>query len=289
MNDVEYKENVMLAAMSPIRIGNEARFIAYPNNIDILTKLVRFLEKIKIRYKILGRMSNVLPPDEKYDGIIVKTDRISKISVKGRTVVAFCGASMPVLGQKLCSVGLSGFEPLSGIPGSIGGAILGNAGAFGREVSDLVSSVSAYHIDSGTSVVINASECEFGYRNSFFKNGEYLILAVKLDLSFCDEASIKSAMNGFKDKRRITQPIGKPSLGSTFKRPSTDVSAAKLIDDCGLKGFRIGDAVISAKHAGFIVNDGCAKASDYLSLADFAAERVKEKYNVFLEREIEVL
>ena len=289
MNDVEYRENVKLADISPVKIGGMARIIAYPDNNDKLIKLLRFLESVKIKYKILGRMSNILPLDEEYVGIIVKTDRIAYLSFKDGRIVASCGVSIPSLGQQLCSLGLSGFEPLSGIPGSIGGSILGNAGAFGREISDLVSSVTAYHIDSGSTVVFSAIECGFDYRNSIFKNGEYLILTASFDLSLCDEASIRTAMNGFREARRATQPIGIPSLGSTFKRPSIDVSAAKLIDNCELKGFRIGDAVISQKHAGFIVNEGNAKASDYLFLADFAAKKVKEKYNVFLEREIEVL
>lgn len=289
MNDVEYKENASLAAISTVKIGANADLIVYPNNIDKLVSLVSFFRKSKIRHKILGRMSNVLPPDENYCGVIVRTNRFCDYKIKGNLISASAGAFLPYLAKKTADAGLSGLEELSGIPGSLGGAVAGNAGAFGREISDLVESVRVFDVNSGVISDLKSNELGFKYRTSIFKSQELIILSASLRTCYSDKICIFSKISEYAKRRRGTQPVGFPSLGSTFKRPGDGIYAAKMIDECGLKGYKIGGASISERHAGFIVNVGGATASDYLSLADYATECVYRKFGINLEKEIEIL
>ena len=289
MNDVEYKEGLSLAEISPIRIGEKAKIVAYPSGETKLLMLSLFLKKNKIKHKILGRMSNVLPPDEGYNGVIIRTDRIKNISVYGERVIVGSGVSMPTLSRELCKCGLSGFEGLSGIPGSIGGAIVGNAGAFGREISDIIQSVTVFDPDRCETISMSCEECGFSYRDSVFKESSLIVLSAELKLIGSDSRIIFEEMKRISDCRRKSQPTDLPSLGSTFKRPSPDISAARLIDECGLKGHSIGGATVSEKHAGFIVNSGGATAKDYIELSELIKKCVFEKYQINLEREIEIL
>ena len=289
MNDVEYRENVLLSSLSPIRIGNAAKIIAYPDSEAKIVNLLRFLWNNEIKYKILGRMSNTLPPDEKYEGVLIRTDRLKELSIRQDSLFVCAGASLSYVSVMLGSEGLSGFEAICGIPGSIGGAVSGNAGAFGREMSDLVESVRAYDIADDQIIDLTNAECHFNYRDSIFHEKDFLILSVRFKLIRSDKDSVIFQMRQVADIRKKTQPIDMPSLGSSFKRPSAGVSAAKLIDECGLKGFRIGGAAVSEKHAGFIVNLGRATAKDYIDLSDYVKKCVFEKYKIQLEREIEIM
>ncbi len=288
MNDVEYRENYPMSNLSAVRIGNNALIVAYTKDEGELIGLFDFLNDSKIKNKILGRMSNVLPSDEIYSGVIVKTDRFSEVNISENIITAAAGTSLIGLAFKACGVGLSGLEELSGIPGSIAGAIYGNAGAFGREIADLILDVRAYDINRGCTEVLSAQECSFGYRDSIFKRKKYIILSARLSLTADQTANIRQNIEKYKRIRVSTQPVGSYSLGSTFKRTG-GASAGALIDSCGLKGYRIGGAEISPIHAGFIVNSGDATAADYLGLADYAAERVYNVRGVRLEREIEVM
>ncbi len=289
MNDVEYKEGLPLASISPIRIGAEADIVAFPDDEAKLVLFLKFLENTRIKYKISGRMSNLLPPDEKYSGVLIRTDRINAHYFDGNMLSVSCGASIPYISSLTQAAGLGGFERLSGIPGSIGGAAVGNAGAFGREISDLIIDIRVCDIIEKSIYTLPLRECSFSYRSSSLKNRDIIVLSARFRLCYSDKSSIKAEMNRCKDIRRATQPIGAPSLGSVFKRPSAAVSAAELIDKCGLKGYGIGGAQISEKHAGFIVNAGRATAKDYILLSEFAAKCVYEKYGIALEREIEIM
>ena len=289
MNDVEYKKDALLSKISPIRIGAEADLIAYPDSEIKLIELVQLLEKTKTPYKILGRMSNMLPPDEKYEGVIVRTDRICGLQISGNVLDVYAGASMPSVALHLRDVGLSGFEGLSGIPGSIGGAIVGNAGAFGREISHLLLSVKAYDIGSDAIVYLSNDECRFCYRDSVFKTNRLIILSARFLLTKSDSTIIDAEMRRCREIRQRTQPTDKPSLGSAFKRPAPDISAARLIDECGLKGYVIGGARVSTKHAGFIINDGRATADDYIELLKYIQKCVFEKYKIQLKPEVEIM
>ena len=235
MNDVKYKENFRLSLISPIKIGGLARFVTYPECQDKLIKIIKFLRKNKIKYKILGRMSNSLPPDTNYDGLIIRTDLLSRRIIRGRFVEVGAGLSLPLLAKLTADGGLSGFEELSGIPGSLGGAIRGNAGAYGREISDLISRVTIYNCRTSSIENIRADKICFQYRSSSLIDDEIIILSARLSLVRSDKNSTNSLIQAFREKRTASQPVGQPSLGSTFKRPRKDLSAARLIDECGLK------------------------------------------------------
>ena len=289
MNDVEYRENVNLKSLSPIRIGGNAKIVAYPDSALKFTRVLRFLGMLKCKYRILGRMSNVLPSDNGYDGVIIKTDRIRKFYVTSNTLYTYCGITTAILAGEMCRAGLSGLEELSGIPGSIGGAIFGNAGAFGREIADAVSEVTFYSPADDCVYTATAGEIDFSYRNSGFKRGLGHIISARLNLTHSDKDLVAARMKNVKEKRERTQPVGELSLGSTFKRPHGELPAAKMLDECGLKGCSIGAAEISKKHAGFIINRGGALAGDYIALSDYASNKVYEKFGVRLEREVELL
>ncbi len=289
MNDVEYREDVEMRSLSSVKIGGLAEIVAFPHREEELLKLVRFLTNAEIPYKVLGRMTNVLPNDSDYHGIIVITDRFSEFYFDKTLVYATAGVSLPLLALMAERIGLSGFEEVAGIPGSIAGSVIGNAGAFGKEVGQIVDSVRFYDIESDSIVQLSANECLFSYRSSRFKGQKGVLLSACFSLYDCNALEIKKRRIFFKEKRLFTQPSGIPSLGSTFKRPLNNVSAGKLIEECGLKGFSVGDAEISTKHAGFIVNKGNATAKDYLATAEVAVDRVLTNFGIKLEYEIEVM
>ena len=288
-NEVKYTRGESLSRLSTVRIGGICDIIVYPDSEDKLVRLVEFLEKGKIRYKILGRMSNVLPPDDIYRGVIIRTDLMSHAGFQGNIITAEAGISLPRLSSLCQDISLSGLEELSGIPGSLGGAIFGNAGAYGREISDLVIGVRAYDVDSKTVVELSGQMLGFGYRTSAFKSSRHVILSARLDLSFGDEDKIRSKIREISTKRRNSQPINMPSLGSTFKRPGENIYPWRLIDECGLRGLTIGGATVSEKHAGFIVNQGNATSADYLAVVSYVKNTVQEKTGVNLEYEFEIL
>ena len=286
MNDVEHKENYPLSEISAIRIGGKADLVVYPKSEKELICLVNRLLEKEIKFKILGRMSNVLPSDEGYRGVVIRTDRLKEYAIEGEVATVASGVGIPYLAAKTAELGLSGLEQLSGIPCSLGGAIFGNAGAFGREMGDLIRSVRAFSIREGKIIDFSVEKCIFSYRSSIFKSGEHVILSAVLKFLKSDENTVKESIHKYRKMRLDTQPHGLLSLGSTFKRPQGD-SAGRMIDECGLKGYTIGGAQISEKHAGFIVNIGNASAEDYKNLAEYAQGAVYQRFGTRLEYEIE--
>ena len=288
-NDVKYTRDEYLSRLSTVKIGGMADFVAYPDSETKLIHLVEFLEEEKIEYKILGRMSNVLPPDDIYRGVIVRTDLMRRVDFQDNIIVAEAGISLPRFSSLCQDMSLSGLEELSGIPGSLGGSIFGNAGAYGREISDLVGGVRAYDVEKRAIFDIPIEKLGFSYRTSAFKQSRLVILSARLKLVCCDRENIRAKIGEISAKRRSSQPIDKPSLGSTFKRPNENVYPWRLIDSCGLRGFSIGGAGVSKKHAGFIVNQGNATSDDYLAVATYVKNTVQEKTGVTLEYEFEIL
>ena len=289
MNDVEYRKNVEIKSISSVKIGALADVVAFPNSEEKLIQIVRFFENVNYPYLIVGRMSNILPSDTHFRGILIKTDRLSNISVNNNRITASCGVFLPSLAISAEKMGLSGFEELSGIPGSVSGAVIGNAGAFGREIGDLVDYVCIYDFESDSVLRFSGSESMFEYRSSCYKKKKCVVLSMGFLLTEGSIDKIKENRQGFTQRRIMTQPIGIPSLGSTFRRPAENISAAKLIDICGLRGICFGDAQISEKHAGFIVNKGDAISKDYLALSEFAKKCVHHKFGIDLEYEIEIM
>lgn len=289
INDVKYKQNVCLKNLSPVRIGGFASVVIYPQNEDILTLLVEFLNNYKISYKILGRMSNTLFKDNFYKDVLIKTDFLSYMSLDEIYLNASAGTSVHLLSKYAMHNGLSGLEEVSGIPGSLGGAIYGNAGAYGKEIGDVISSVRIFDPMENKISHYSREECDFLYRSSVFQNSDKIILSASLKLTKSSEKEVGEKIERFRLLRKQNQPINMPSLGSTFKRTPSGESAAKLIDMCSLRGYSIGGAQISEKHAGFIVNAGNATAENYIALMDLASSNVFDKFGVRLVKEIEIL
>ena len=264
--------------------GNAACFIE-PENAEQLAKVLSYLQKTEQDYFVLGNGSNLLVSDLGYDGVVIYIgDKMGKICVDGSRITVQAGALLSQTAHAAMEAGLTGMEFASGIPGSIGGAMMMNAGAYDGEMSRLVESVTVLD-PSGESMILENETMEFGYRTSIIKNRPFIVLEAQMLLETGDVEAIRGKMDDFAGRRRSKQPLEYPSAGSTFKRPE-GYFAGKLIMDAGLRGYRIGGAQVSEKHCGFIINVGNASAADISELMDEVAEKVKEQFGVTLEPEI---
>lgn len=287
IKEVDFKENVNTSYSSTVRIGGVSELVVYPKSIEQLIYATEMFKLTDKRVKIVGRKSNVLFMDGELKSILVDTAKLNDIKIEANTLTALCGTSLPRLAKLAQSKALSGLEELFGIPGSVGGAVFGNAGAFGREICELVESVTVYDKELNEIIELSGVECGFSYRGSAFSSRDFVILSVKLHLVESERDTVFKRMTECKSRRSAAQPT-LPSLGSTFKRPSHGY-VGEMVEKCGLSGYKIGGAQISEKHAGFIVNTGGACASDYLKLMELASGRVFEKYALRLEPEIKII
>ncbi len=288
--DVKISRNADTSALTSIRCGGKVRLLLEPETLEAFSLTVKALKSLGAQYRIIGGMSNTLPPDGLYDGALVRTQRINRVAfTENNRVTAEAGASLSSLARLAAQRSLGGLEELSGIPGTVGGAIWGNAGANGRSISDLIHSVTAYDLEAEETVTFNAEALCFGYRESIFKSGgRYMILSAELVLTKGEESEILTRIKALAEKRRATQPLDMPSLGSIFKHPQGHF-APRLIEELGMKGVSIGGAMISKKHAGFIVNTGNATSKDVTDLVGLIKERVLSRYGILLEEEINIL
>lgn len=284
------KKNESMKLHTSFKIGGNAEWFVSLNEIDEIKRLVLFIKENNIPLFVIGNGTNLLVNDNGVKGIVLKIN-LDHIEIKNKEndiyVTVGSGVKLIPLALNLAQNNISGFEFASGIPGTIGGAIHMNAGAYGNEMKDIV--VSTKYMDyEGNIVVINNKEHEFKYRNSIFTKKEAIILETVLKLEVGKYDQIKQKMDEYKEKRINTQPMNLPNAGSTFKRGDKFITA-KLIDEAGLKGYSIGDAEISTKHAGFIVNKGNATAKEVLELAEYVKKKVYEKFGEIIELEIEVI
>lgn len=285
------KTNEPMKNHTSFKIGGPAEIYIKITSIEELQKVLEFAKKENIKITILGNGSNVLVSDKGIKGIVIRTN-LKEINIENKdseNVEVTVNDAVPIgfLAQKFLKEEITGFEELSGIPGTIGGAILMNAGAHGKEIKDIVTEVTAMDYN-GKIFNFTNEEAEFTYRHSKFSNGEYIILQAKMLLQKGNREEIKAKMDEYAQYRKEKQPIEYPSAGSTFKR-GTDFITAKLIDEAGLKGYSIGGAKISEKHAGFIINTGDATAKDVLDLAMYVTDKVYEKFGKKIEFEIKIL
>lgn len=285
------KQNEPMKNHTSFKIGGPAEFFVKVNSVEELKELLQLCEINKIPLTIVGNGSNLLVLDNGIKGIVLKIE-LKQIQIKdieeGKVeVIVDSGVQLGLLAQNLLKEEISGFEELSGIPGTIGGAVVMNAGAHGKEMKDIVTEITAIDYNGNMHIFTN-EESEFSYRHSKFLDEKYIILQVKLLLEKEKREEIKSKMNEYAKYRKEKQPIEYSSAGSTFKR-GTDFITAKLIDDAGLKGYSIGGAKISEKHAGFIINTGNATAKDVLDLVEYVTDKVYEKFGKKIELEIKVL
>ncbi len=284
------KENIILnepmSRHTSFHIGGPARYFVTPSDKDELCRIIDCCRKNKANYFILGNGSNLLVSDKGYDGVIINTSKsLGAISVQEDMIYADAGVLLSKISSAALANELTGFEFASGIPGTLGGAIVMNAGAYGGEMKDVVVSVNAYDPNTNSIVTMLPCELKFGYRTSAFKELDHVVLDVCLKLKNGDPLEIKNKIDELKAMRTSKQPLNYPSAGSAFKRPK-DNFAGKLIMDAGLSGFSIGDAAVSKKHCGFFVNLGNATASDMKKLFDEVIRTVDEKFNVLLEPEV---
>lgn len=274
-----------MAAHTTFRTGGEAAvFVEVPGKQQ-LTQLVQYMAKISQEFFVLGKGSNLLVGDKGYPGIVLNLGKqFARIEVEGNIIRAEAGASLPQVAVIAMQHGLSGLEFAAGIPGSIGGAIVMNAGAYDGEMKQVTKCVTVLN-QMGEEMVLDCDTMEFGYRTSIIKNRPFVVEEVELQLTKGDPAEIKAKMDDFNGRRKEKQPLEYPSAGSTFKRPE-GYFAGKLIMDAGLRGFRIGGAQVSEKHCGFVINVGNASSADVREVIDEVRERVKQQFGVTLEPEV---
>ena len=264
------------------KVGGKALAIIFPDNIDKLIKLLDYLHKEKIKYKIVGNGSNLIFSDNNYEGVIIKLDEFNNLEIRDNIVNVGAGYNLIKLSLKVARLGLVGLEFASGIPGTVGGAVYMNAGAYKSDMGYVVREVKVLTPDLKIKTLYN-KDMNFHYRSSFLQNNPgYICLEVKIALRKGDPNAILEIIKERKQRRIITQPLEYPSAGSVFRNPSNDF-AGRLIEELGYKGKHIGGAYVSEKHANFIINkNNNATASDIKNLISEIKEKVKEKYNIDL-------
>ncbi len=265
------------------KIGGNAEIVLLPETVPEMVEIIKNTENPLV----LGKGSNVLVSDGGIKGIVVITEKITGLSIDGNVIKADCGVMLSKIANHALENSLEGFEFASGIPGTLGGAVLMNAGAYGGEMKDVIKSVT-YCDEKGEAFTIDNKECDFAYRHSFFSDKKLYILSAEIELKKGDKEEIRFKMNDFNSRRKEKQPLNFPSAGSTFKRPE-GYFAGKLIGDSGLKGFMSGGAQVSEKHAGFVINTGNATCKDVLDVIKHCKKTVLEKFGVELETEVKII
>ena len=267
------------------RVGGEADALVCVTDSEMLQKIVSYMAKVSQEFFILGKGSNLLVSDKGDRGVILDMSKgLTDVRVEGNTIIAQAGASLPQVAVLAAEHGLSGLEFAAGIPGTIGGAVVMNAGAYDGEMKQVVKKVTVLN-QTGEEMELDNATMEFGYRTSIIKNRPFVVQEVVFELEPGDPEEIKKKGAEFNQRRRDKQPLELPSAGSTFKRPE-GYFAGKLIMDAGLRGYRIGGAQVSEKHCGFVINVGNASASDIYDLMDEVSEKVYDQFGVKLEPEV---
>lgn len=270
------------------RVGGAADYFVSPESAEEVQKIILLCKEAGMPYYILGNGSNLLVSDHGYRGVIIQIYKsMSEVSVKGELVTAQAGALLSAIAAKAAEESLTGFEFASGIPGTIGGAAVMNAGAYGGEMKDVLEQVTVL-TKEGELLTLPREELEMGYRTSRVARNQYIVLEAVIRLTYGEQKQIRETMNELKEKRTTKQPLEYPSAGSTFKRPE-GYFAGKLIEDAGLRGFQVGGAQVSEKHCGFVINKDNATAAEVRELIRQVSERVKANSGVTLEPEVKML
>lgn len=286
---IAWKANEPLAGHCTFKIGGPAAVYVQPVTDEQIRQTVDLCKKLSQRYYLLGNGSNVLFSDNGYDGVVIDLscgEKAVEVTEDGR-VIAAAGAQLSRVCLAALDASLTGLEFAYGIPGTVGGAVYMNAGAYGGEIVEVLKSVRVLTHD-GLIETRNASQLDLSYRHSIFEQTGECVLSAEFQLMSGDAAEIRSKMDDLMGRRRDKQPLDKPNAGSTFKRP-VGAFAGALIDQCGLRGYQVGGAAISEKHCGFVVNLGGATCADVLELCAQVADIVKEKTGYTLEKEIRVI
>ncbi len=284
---INYIANEPLSKHTTFRIGGPAKYIFMPENIEEIKQVIEYCKKSGEKYIVLGNGSNVLVSDEGYDGVVIQIyNNFKHIEVSENKIYAQSGALLSKIAAVARDNSLGGMEFAAGIPGTLGGAVVMNAGAYGGEMKDIVSYVDILE-PNGEVKRYSCDEMEFGYRHSIVDK-DRIVLGAEILLEPRDKIAIISRMNELKEARVSKQPLEYPSAGSTFKRPE-GYFAGKLIDDCGLRGYSVGGAMISEKHCGFVINYDNATCEDVIELMKNVSDIVHEKFGVRLEPEVKII
>ncbi len=287
--NINYKREAAMSSLTTFKIGGACAVAVFPDSKEQMLSAIEATSDIGARVKVIGRGSNLLCSDDGYDGIVIVTDRANSVRIDGAYAECESGASLTAVASACADAGLCMAEFMYGIPGTVGGGVFMNAGAYGGQMSDVVEAVECVSIKTFERFTLSREKLDFSYRHSFFSaNREYAVLCVKLKLDFGDKENIQAKMQDLITRRREKQPLQYPSAGSTFKRCEGHYTS-QLIDEAGLKGARVGGAEVSEKHAGFVINKGGATASDVLGVIDLVKRTVKEKYDIDIECEVEYL
>ncbi|WP_243114097.1 UDP-N-acetylmuramate dehydrogenase [Butyrivibrio sp. XB500-5] len=281
-------ENEDMSRHTTFKTGGPASLFISPADTEQLKKVIEVLDRISADFFILGNGSNILVSDKGYDGAVISLRKFSEVTLKDdTTIVAEAGALNSAIASFARDNSLTGFEFAAGIPGTIGGAMIMNAGAYDGEMKLVTKEVTVLS-PSGEIMVLDNSTMEFGYRTSAIKGRGYVVLSVELSLTKGDQAAINEKMADLAARRRDKQPLEYPSAGSTFKRPE-GYFAGKLIEDAGLRGYSVGGAAVSDKHCGFVINKGGATSSDIYRLITEVKDKVQKESGVELEPEVIML
>lgn len=287
IKNYEYYKNISLKKYNTYRLDVKCGYLIYPGTVEELTNLLKYLKENNINYFILGGGSNIILAKPYFD-VIIKLDKLNNIEIKDNIVTAEAGVSLIYLANLCMNNNLNGLAFAGGIPGMVGASTAMNAGAYKEDMASIVKEVKVLTPDLEI-VTLTNKDLNYSYRNSFLKeHKDYICTEVTLEMSYEDKDKIKETMASRKQRRIDTQPLDKPSAGSVFRNPE-GLSAGKLIEDAGLKGYKIGGAEISTKHANFIVNNGDATYEDILELIDYTKKKIKEIYNIDLILEQEII
>lgn len=285
---ITVKEQLLLSAHTTFRIGGTAALAAFPENAEQVRTVLMTCREHGVPCALVGNGSNLLCPDEGFAGCVLFTTAMKEIAVTDTTITAGAGAALASICCTARDRGLTGLTFAYGIPGTLGGAVYMNAGAYGGEIGDCILDVTYLDTKTGEIQTISGSDCGFAYRTSRFSEHRDILLSARLSTEYGDTGMIRAEMEDLAARRREKQPLEYPSAGSAFKRYPGRFTA-QLIDEAGLKGYTVGGAQVSEKHAGFIVNRGGATASDVLSLMEQIRERIHALYGIWIEPEIRTL
>ena len=273
------EENISLKKYTTYKVGGKARCIVYPTTIEKLVLLIRILNQANVLFKIIGNGSNLLFSDKDYDGVLIKLSDFDNLEINGNRIIVGAGYSLIKLSRIAMKNSLTGLEFAAGIPGTVGGAVFMNAGAYKSDMGYIVRSIKVLTPDYRI-IELENKELNFHYRTSFLKtHPKYICLEAVIKLNYGNKDAIDNLMKNRLKRRLDSQPLNYPSAGSVFRNPN-DMFSGELIESLGLKGMKHGGAMISDKHANFIVNFKDAKSEDIMYLINYAKEKVKEKYNV---------
>lgn len=284
-DSIEIKQNEPMSRHTSFKIGGNADLYIIPHDMDALIETVRILKETETKRYFLGNATNVLFDDAGFRGAVVSLGNICAIKVIENRIIAEAGASLNLVCKTARDKELSGLEFAYGIPGSIGGAVFMNAGAYGGEMSQVVAQSTYFSLDDMTVHTIPLTAHEYGYRESVYRHNNWLVLSAVLELQKGEYDKINTAMNDYMSRRVDKQPLEYPSAGSVFKRYPGRYTG-QMIEECGLKGYSIGGAQVSEKHAGFIVNKGGATSADVLALIEHIKNEVYKKFDCRIECEV---